>query len=118
MLRLSLALALALSACAAMPAHATDTTGVPGRGGDGKCPVNIPTDPDCCREGFQYRGSGRIDPDKAKASRDVFPGRRVGGGASGDGPVIKPVRLKSSDRDQFPGDRRGSGGPVPRAPKA
>lgn len=53
-----------------------DTTGQPGRGGDGHCPIKeLATDPDCAREGAQWRGSGRIGDtdDQAKSSRDEFP---------------------------------------------
>lgn len=115
------ALALTLFACAAMPASAAAP--------DGKCPVKtLASDPDCAREGFQYRGSGRIDDNRAKSSRDEFPQKRTGTPTTQ--PTIPPARrggwvedrsnllLAASDRDQFPTDRRGSGGPVPRAPKA
>ena len=80
-----------------------DATGMPGRGGDGHCPIKeSTTDPDCAREGFQYRGSGRID-DQVNGRRDEFPKKTVG--------------YSKSDRNSFPKDRRGSGGPVPRAGK-
>lgn len=59
----------------AMPALASDTTGQPGRGGDGHCPIKeLATDPDCAREGVQWRGTGRIGSDDEQASsRDEYP---------------------------------------------
>lgn len=102
-------IASSVSVCITTPAHAVSHSG----------------------DMLSYRGSGRIDGDKpqgaAKASRDEFPGRRVG--TPKDEPTIPPARrggwvedhqglVAQSDRDQFPADRRGSGGPAPRAPKA
>lgn len=124
----ALAFTLVLTSCAAMPA-----TAAPSRS-DGKCPVKtLASDPDCVREGFQYRGSGRLDGDKPqgglnKSSRDEFPQKRTGTPTTQ--PNIPPARrggwveedhsnlLAQSDRDQFPTDRRGSGGRPPQAPKA
>jgi hypothetical protein len=54
----------------AMPGLASDTTGQPGRGGDGHCPIpELATDPDCAREGVQWRGTGR----EQASSRERFP---------------------------------------------
>ena len=48
-----------------------DNVGMPGRGGDGHCPIKgLVTDPDCAREGAQYRGSGRVDGNEQAKSRD------------------------------------------------
>lgn len=94
---------LALSASLALPALAGDPVGQPGRGGDGHCPIpNLPTDPDCAREGAQ---------ELSKSIRDKFP--RCRNGRAGQ-PLPPGCRRASavgtplagrSDRDQFPGGR-------------
>ncbi len=61
-----------------LPTAAMATTGMPGRGGDGLCPIKgLATDPDCAREGVQWRGSGRVDDTDSQArsgpSRDDYP---------------------------------------------
>lgn len=62
-----------------------------------------------------------IAPDPG-SSRDEFPRRRRGAGADGNGPTIPPARrggvIGAADpRSEFPDNRRGTGGPVPRAPR-
>jgi hypothetical protein len=54
-----------------LPTAALATTGMPGRGGDGHCPIKeLATDPDCAREGAQWRGTGR---EQAKSSGTNSP---------------------------------------------
>ena len=94
-----------------MPALASDTTGQPGRGGDGRCPIpGLATDPDCAREGAQQLN---------KSSRDEFPRCRNGrrGVPMPAGCLV--ANAESDKRNQFPGDRRGGGsGPALPAPRA
>ena len=99
---------------AAAPALATDTTGQPGRGGDGHCPIpGLATDPDCAREGAQTL---------RKSSRNEFPRCRNGRAGQplppGCRKAVKVAAEKcnaSECRNQFPGDR--SAPPAPRAPR-
>ena len=95
----------------AMPALASSTVALRG---DGYCPPErYSSDPDCAREGAQWRGTGRVDGDEqAKSSRDEFPKCRASGGG---GPVV--YTCKGNPRDEFPGNRQGTSGPVPRAPR-
>ena len=93
----SIASTLALSLALSMPAVAADTTGQPGRGGDGHCPIpGLATDPDCVREGAQTL---------SKSSRDEFPSCRNWGAGQ---PRPAGCRAKASEEDkrnQFPGGR-------------
>lgn len=76
-----------------------------GQQGDGHCPVNVGSDPDCAREGSQT----------LKSSRDEFPACRNGRAGQ---PLPPGCRAKASEEDkrnQFPGDR--SAPPAPRAPR-
>lgn len=108
---------LALSASLALPALAADTTGQPGRGGDGHCPIpTLTTDPDCVRE------DGQPYQEQAKSSRDEFPACRNGRAGQPMPPGCrKAVKVaaekcdKAECRNQFPGDR--SAPPAPRAPR-
>lgn len=77
-----------------------------GQQGDGHCPVNVGSDPDCAREGAQTL---------SKSSRDEFPRCRSWEAGS---PRPAGCRAKTSEEDkrnQFPGDR--SAPPAPRAPR-
>lgn len=100
---------------AATPAYAADTTGQPGRGGDGHCPIpGLATDPDCVREGAQTL---------TKSSRDEFPACRNGRAGQPMPPGCrKTVKTEgkcndSKCRSEFPGNRQGTGGRPPIAPK-
>ena len=97
---------LALSASLALSALATDTTGQPGRGGDGHCPIpGLATDPDCVREGAEeYQ-------EQAKSSRDEYPRcrnwragqpRPAGCRQSQAAPATLLAGRESDKRDQFP----------------
>jgi hypothetical protein len=84
-----------------LPTAAMATTGMPGRGGDGHCPIKeLATDPDCAREGAQWRGTGRVDDDQAKSKRDEFPQCRASGGGQ-----QTVYTCKGNPRNEFPGDR-------------
>ena len=95
----------------AMPALASSTVALRG---DGYCPPErYSSDPDCAREGAQWRGTGRVDgDDQAKSSRDEFPKCRASGGGR-----ETVYTCKGNPRDEFPGNRQGTSGPVPRAPR-
>ena len=104
MLRIvSIASTLALSLALSMPAVAADTTGQPGRGGDGHCPIpGLANDPDCAREGVQTL---------SKSSRDEYP--RCRNWRAGQprpagcrrASVFTLLAGESDKRDQFPGGR-------------
>jgi hypothetical protein len=91
-----------------MPAMASDTTGQPGRGGDGHCPIpELATDPDCAREGSQQL---------SKSSRDEFPDCMNGTCTNRRSTAVVAGRHQG---DQFPGNRQGGGsGPALPAPRA
>ena len=88
-----------------MPALAADTTGQPGRGGDGHCPIpELATDPDCAREGAQWRGTGRIgDADEQASSRDRFPECMNGVCRNRQASLV--ATSEADKRNQFPGGR-------------
>ena len=87
-----------------------------GQQGDGHCPVNVGSDPDCAAEGAEeYQ-------EQTKSSRDEFPRCRNGRAGQPLPPGCrKAVEVdsekcdKSECRNQFPGDR--SAPPAPRAPR-
>ena len=102
MLRIvSIASTLALSLALSMPAVAADTTGQPGRGGDGHCPIpGLATDPDCAREGAQTL---------SKSSRDEYPrcrnwraGQPRPAGCRRASVFTLLAGRESDKRDQFP----------------
>ena len=82
---------------AAAPALATDTTGQPGRGGDGHCPIpGLATDPDCVREGAEeYQ-------EQAKSSRDEFPACRNWRVGQPKPPGCRAKASEEDKRNQFP----------------
>ena len=101
MLRIvSIASTLALSLVLSMPAVAADTTGQPGRGGDGHCPIpGLATDPDCAREGAQTL---------SKSSRNEFPACRNWRAGQPRPAGCRKAESKCNDakcRNQFPGGR-------------
>ena len=108
MLRHFPATVLAAALFLPMPALASDTTGQPGRGGDGHCPIpELATDPDCAREGSQQL---------SRSSRDKFPRCMNGTCTNRRSTAVVAGRHQG---DQFPGDRRGGGsGPALPAPRA
>lgn len=70
MLRQFAAVLTLAATLATNPTYAADTTGQPGRGGDGHCPIpGLATDPDCAREGAEEYQTN-------KSSRDEFPACR------------------------------------------
>jgi hypothetical protein len=92
-----------------LPTAAMATTGMPGRGGDGHCPIKgLATDPDCAREGAQWRGTGRVDDEQAKSSaksrRDQFP-RCMNGTCTNRRSAAVLANAESDKRNQFPSDR-------------
>jgi hypothetical protein len=96
-----------------LPTAALATTGMPGRGGDGHCPIKgLATDPDCAREGAQWRGTGRgtgrVDDDgsgeQAKSRRDQFP-RCMNGTCTNRRSTAVVASAESDKRNQFPDDR-------------
>ena len=106
---------LALSASLALPALAADTIGQPGRGGDGHCPIpTLTSDPDCVREGAEeYQ-------EQAKSSRDEFPACRNWRVGQPKPPGCRKAAEKCNEsecRERFPGNRQGTGGRPPIAPK-
>jgi|LakMenEpi03Aug12_release.lakeMendotaPanAssembly.Ray.scaffolds.fasta_scaffold204363_2 hypothetical protein len=108
MLRHFPATVLAAALFLPMPALASDTTGQPGRGGDGHCPIpELATDPDCAREGSQQL---------SKSSRDEFPDCMNGTCTNRRSTAVVAGRHQG---DQFPGNRQGGGsGPALPAPRA
>jgi hypothetical protein len=79
-----------------MPALASDTTGQPGRGGDGHCPIpELATDPDCAREGAQQLN---------KSKHDQFP-RCMNGTCTNRRSTAVVASAESDKRNQFPGGR-------------
>ena len=87
-----------------MPVMATTTTTaiVVALRGDGYCPdEKYSSDPDCAREGAQWRGSGRVGSEEQdKSSRDQFPECRASGGGQ-----QTVYTCKGNPRNEFPGDR-------------
>ena len=81
--------------------------------GDGHCPdEKYSSDPDCAREGAQYRGSGR----EQASSRDEFPRCMNGTCTNRRSTAVVAGRHQG---DQFPGNRQGGGsGPALPAPRA
>ena len=80
----------------AMAALASDTTGQPGRGGDGHCPIpGLATDPDCAREGAQQLN---------KSKRDQFP-RCMNGTCTDRRSTALVASAESDKRNQFPTGR-------------
>jgi hypothetical protein len=85
-----------LAAALFLPALASDTTGQPGRGGDGHCPIpELATDPDCAREGSQQL---------SESSRNEFP-RCMNGTCTNRRSTAVVASAESDKRNQFPGGR-------------
>ena len=82
--------------------------------GDGYCPSErYSSDPDCAREGAQWRGTGR----EQASSRNEFP--RCMNGTCTDRRSTAVASAESDKRNQFPGNRQGGGsGPALPAPRA
>jgi hypothetical protein len=96
MLRHFPATVLAAALFLPMPALASDTTGQPGRGGDGHCPIpELATDPDCAREGSQQL---------SKSSRNEIP-RCMNGTCTNRRSTAVVASAESDKRNQFPGGR-------------